>query len=58
VPLGTLAGAIPALDPSREIVVYCRSGMRSANAARQLRAAGLRVASLAGGILRWDDEVG
>ena len=57
VPLGTLAGAIPGLDPSREIVVYCRSGMRSANAARQLRAAGLRVASLAGGILRWDEEV-
>jgi adenylyltransferase/sulfurtransferase len=58
VPLGTLAGAIPGLDASREVVVYCRSGMRSANAARQLRAAGLRVASLAGGILRWDDEVG
>jgi len=58
VPLGTLDAAMDTFDPSREIVVYCRSGMRSANAARRLREAGFHVSSLAGGILRWEDELG
>ena len=56
-PLGTLDSAMTTLVASREIVVMCRSGGRSASAARRLRAAGFdRVASLAGGILRWDAE--
>ena len=58
IPLGTLGAAIASLDASREIVVHCHSGKRSADAARQLQAAGFtRVASLAGGIVRWSDEV-
>ena len=57
IPLGEVAGALPSLAGSREIVVYCRTGKRSGEAAQQLRAAGLRVSSLAGGILRWSDEV-
>jgi adenylyltransferase/sulfurtransferase len=57
VPLGTLAAAIPDLDAARETVVYCRSGARSAAATEQLRAAGFRASNLAGGILRWSDEV-
>jgi adenylyltransferase/sulfurtransferase len=57
VPLGTLDAAIPSLDASRETVVYCRSGVRSAAAAEQLRAAGFEVRNLAGGILRWSDDV-
>lgn len=58
VPLGTLDEAVPTLDPNKETVVYCRSGARSASAVRQLQAAGFtRVANLAGGILRWSDEV-
>ena len=57
VPLGTLPAAMASLDGRREIVVYCRSGVRSAQAARQLAAAGFRVSSLAGGILRWSDDV-
>ena len=57
IPLGDLAAAMPALDSRREIVVYCRSGMRSADATRRLRAAGFRATNLAGGILRWSDEV-
>ena len=57
-PLGTLDSAMTTLVASREIVVMCRSGGRSANAARRLRAAGFtRVANLAGGILRWDAEI-
>jgi sulfur-carrier protein adenylyltransferase/sulfurtransferase len=59
VPLASLAGAIPGLDRSRELVVYCRSGARSAAAVRQLQAAGVaRARSLAGGILRWTAEGG
>ena len=58
VPLGTLAGAIPSLDREAEIVVMCKSGVRSANAARQLRDAGFRrVLNLAGGIKRWSADV-
>ena len=58
IPLGTLAGALSSLDPAREIVVQCKSGVRSARAVRQLQAAGFRrVSNLAGGILRWSDDV-
>ncbi|MFI5256337.1 MAG: molybdopterin-synthase adenylyltransferase MoeB [Gemmatimonadales bacterium] len=57
IPLGELAGELPTLDAAREIVVYCRSGKRSLDAAQQLRRAGFRVANLAGGILRWSDDV-
>ncbi len=57
VPLGALAGAMPTLDASKHVVVYCRSGVRSADAVKQLSAAGFRATNLAGGILRWSDEV-
>ncbi len=58
IPLGVFPAAIPSLDRTRDIVVQCRSGVRSANAVRQLQAAGFtRVKNLAGGILRWSDEV-
>ncbi len=58
VPLGTLGDALAELDPDRDIVVYCKSGQRSARAALQLQAAGFpRVWNLAGGILRWSEEV-
>lgn len=57
IPLGQLPSALSTLDPAREIVVYCRSGKRSADATRELRAAGFRATNLAGGILRWSDEV-
>ncbi len=58
VPLGTLAEAVAALDPSRDVVVYCRAGVRGARAVRQLQANGFRrVANLTGGIIRWSDEV-
>jgi len=58
VPLGTLLEALETLDPEREIVLYCRSGARSAQAKGQLRAAGFqRARNLTGGILRWSEEV-
>ncbi|HLA91083.1 MAG TPA: molybdopterin-synthase adenylyltransferase MoeB [Gemmatimonadaceae bacterium] len=58
VPLATLPEELPRLDGTRDIVVHCRSGVRSAKAVRQLQAAGFkRVWNLVGGILRWSDEV-
>ena len=58
VPLGTLAAAAAALDPAREVVVYCRAGVRGAKAVRQLQAHGIRrVANLTGGIIRWSEDV-
>ena len=58
IPLAGLAAALGELDTADEIVVHCRSGARSARAVRQLREAGYRrVWNLAGGILRWSDEV-
>jgi adenylyltransferase/sulfurtransferase len=58
VPLATLPEALATLDRSRELVVHCKSGARSARAARLLEAAGFRrVRNLAGGILRWSEEV-
>ncbi len=58
VPLAQLAAAIPTLRPEREVVVYCKAGGRSADAARKLQAAGFQnVRSLAGGITQWSVEV-
>ena len=58
IPLGTLGVEMGSLSAAREIVVFCRSGVRSAKAVRQLQAAGFsRVSHVAGGILRWSAEV-
>jgi molybdopterin/thiamine biosynthesis adenylyltransferase/rhodanese-related sulfurtransferase len=58
IPLGNLPAAVPSLDRTRDIVVQCRSGARSGRAVRLLQAAGFtRVRNLAGGILRWSDDV-
>jgi len=58
IPLGVFPEKLAELDGKRDIVVHCRSGVRSAKAVRQLQGAGFaRVWNLAGGILRWSDEV-
>ncbi len=58
IPLGVFPGHLGEFDTGREIIVHCRSGVRSATAVRQLQAAGhTKVRNLAGGILRWSDDV-
>jgi adenylyltransferase/sulfurtransferase len=58
IPLGDLPARMNELDSSREIVVHCRSGVRSAKAVTLLRQAGFgKVTNLAGGILGWSDKV-
>ena len=41
------------LDRSRVVAVYCRSGRRSADAAKQLAERGFKVIDLKGGIIGW-----
>ena len=58
IPLGDLPRRVHELDSSREIVVHCKSGARSAKAVDFLRQSGFkRVSNLAGGILAWADRV-
>ena len=58
VPLDRIQQEIPKLDKARETILYCKVGARSMFAARQLADAGVTdVRNLAGGILRWIDEV-
>ena len=58
IPLPELASRLGELPRDRPIVVHCKSGARSAQAADLLRAAGFGpVTNLTGGILRWAEEV-
>jgi adenylyltransferase/sulfurtransferase len=57
-PLSSFSEALSTVDSARDVVVYCKSGVRSAKAVRQLQSAGYRrVWNLAGGILRWSEEI-
>jgi adenylyltransferase/sulfurtransferase len=58
IPLGELPKRLAELNPADEIVVHCKSGMRSAKAQKLLRESGFgRVINLKGGILAWSDKV-
>jgi adenylyltransferase/sulfurtransferase len=58
VPLGELTGRVGEIDSEREIVVYCRSGQRSAMAVGFLLNQGYRrVRNLTGGLVAWATEI-
>ncbi|HST78279.1 MAG TPA: molybdopterin-synthase adenylyltransferase MoeB [Verrucomicrobiae bacterium] len=58
IPLNDLPKRVQELDPSKETIVHCRSGARSARAVGFLQQAGFRnVTNLAGGILAWADRI-
>ena len=58
IPLGEVGRRMSELDADREMVVYCRSGVRSGKAVRALRDAGFsKVVNLKGGILEWIDKI-
>jgi adenylyltransferase/sulfurtransferase len=58
IPLGELPKRVSELNSADDIVVHCRSGVRSAKAVDFLRKAGFRkVKNLTGGILAWSDQV-
>lgn len=50
---GFLEGAKASLDAARPVMVYCRSGKRSAAASSALKKAGFTVCNLLGGYLAW-----
>jgi adenylyltransferase/sulfurtransferase len=58
IPLGTLAARLTELDSAKEMVVFCKSGTRSARALELLASAGFRkVKNLKGGINAWAQDV-
>ena len=59
IPLGTLPQSISQIEQYKdiEIVVYCRSGMRSASAKQFLLQSGFKkVRNLLGGVLAWQEQ--
>jgi len=58
IPLGEFPKHVGEFDPEADIVIHCRSGMRSAKACGILRQAGFKhVRNVVGGILAWSDKV-
>jgi adenylyltransferase/sulfurtransferase len=58
IPLGTLAARLSELDSATDLVVFCKSGTRSARALELLASAGFKKArNLRGGINAWARDV-
>ena len=58
IPLNDVPNRLAEIDREREIIVHCRSGVRSQRVAEFLKQQGYpRVVNLAGGILAWADEI-
>ena len=59
IPLSQVVNRMAEIDPSRETVVHCKGGVRSARAIEALKRAGFqgRLINLKGGITAWSDEV-
>jgi adenylyltransferase/sulfurtransferase len=59
IPLGEVVGRMDEIDPSRETVIQCKMGGRSAQAIDLLRQAGFAgdLKNLSGGITAWSNEV-
>jgi rhodanese-related sulfurtransferase len=59
IPKDTVSNNLDRIPRDKEIIVYCRSGGRSDWVARELvgRHGFSRVSNLAGGMLRWSDDV-
>lgn len=59
IPLGEIVNRMSELDGSRETVIHCKMGARSAKAIEMLRAAGFEgeMKNMKGGITAWSNEV-
>jgi adenylyltransferase/sulfurtransferase len=58
IPLGDLHGRMSELDSADTIYLQCKSGVRSANALRELQKAGFsKLFNVKGGILAWADRI-
>jgi len=58
IPKGDVVNRMGELDTAREVIVHCRTGVRSADVIRQLQQHGFKkMHNLEGGINRWAEEV-
>ena len=58
IPMGEIPDRLGELDKAADIVVYCRTGNRSAGVARYMKALGFqRVWNLQGGINAWAERI-
>ena len=59
IPLAQVLARMDEIDPTRETVVHCKMGGRSARAIEALQRSGFqgKLINLKGGILGWSDEV-
>ena len=57
IPLGQLPSRLAELPSGQEIVVHCKSGVRSAKAVGILKEHGIEAKNLKGGILAWIDKI-
>jgi len=53
IPFGELSTRAHEIDPTRPVVLYCRSGGRSAAATQAFQASGWEAQTLSGGIVEW-----
>lgn len=59
IPLGEVPNRMDEIDPSRETVVHCKMGGRSARAIEYLERSGFqgKLSNLVGGITAWSNEI-
>ena len=58
IPVGELPSRMSELDSADEIVIHCKSGVRSAKALKLLKEAGFgKLWNVTGGIQAWADEI-
>ena len=59
IPLGQIVQRMDEIDPTRETVIHCKMGGRSAKAIEALERAGFKgkLSNMRGGITAWSDEV-
>jgi rhodanese-related sulfurtransferase len=57
IPLGLVEFKMQDLDKSKEYILVCRSGGRSARAAKFLEDYGFKVINMSGGMLEWNGPV-
>lgn len=59
IPLGEIPSRMSEIDPTRETVVHCKMGGRSARAIEAMQQAGFtgKLINMAGGITAWSNDV-
>jgi adenylyltransferase/sulfurtransferase len=58
IPMGQILARLGEIDAGRDVVVYCRSGVRSASVVKLLQESGIAHAvNLKGGVLAWRQDV-